>query len=71
MEIRELNSREIEAVSGADIGTVGAGIATVGLSILIVSNPVGLVGLGAATALAYAGGTMIGDGATGGDIWSS
>lgn len=48
-----------------DYGQIGAGIAAVGLGVLLVSNPVGWFGIVAAGASSLAGGFMIGDGAMG------
>ncbi|MOA63657.1 hypothetical protein D3C78_1894570 [compost metagenome] len=60
--MRELNIMDLEVVSdGVDWGQFGAGVATVALGAFIVSNPVGLLGLGAASALSYFGGVVIGD----------
>ena len=60
--MQELSLNEIEDVSGGwNIYEYGAGLASVALSIAIVSNPVGLVGLAGASTLAYFGGTFIGD----------
>ncbi|WNF46505.1 hypothetical protein RHP75_19345 [Pseudomonas sp. SG20056] len=68
--MRELSLVDLEVVSGgADWGEVGAGLASVALSVAIVSTPVGLVGLGAAGALAYTGGVAIGDGLIEGDAF--
>lgn len=68
--MRDLTSEEWQLVSGGtDWGEVGAGVAAVGVSIMIVSNPVGLVGLGAAAALAYTGGVAIGDGMINGNAF--
>ena len=68
--MKELNIAELEMVSGGvDWTQVGVGIASVTASIVIVSNPVGLVGLGAAATLAYFGGAVIGDGLVEGNIF--
>jgi hypothetical protein len=69
--MRNLTDAEWEIVSGGtDWGEVGAGVAAVGVSIVIVSNPVGLVGLGAAAAIAYVGGVAIADGMINGNAFS-
>ncbi|WP_412486862.1 hypothetical protein [Shewanella chilikensis] len=69
--MQELAVNEIEQVSGgaANWGEAGAGAAFVGLSIAIVSGPIGWVGLGAAAGFAYFGGTLIGSGLSGNDVW--
>lgn len=68
--MRELNVSELEVVSGgADWTQVGVGVGSVAVAIAIVSNPVGLVGLAAATAFAYFGGVVIGDGLVEGDVF--
>lgn len=69
--MQELTMSEIEQVNGggADWGEFGAGAAMVGLSIAMVSGPIGWVGVGAAAGFAYFGGTMMGSGFSGNDVW--
>ena len=69
--MRDLTDNEWTMVSGGtDWGEVSAGVAAVSVSIVIVSNPVGLVGLGASAATAYIGGVAIGDGMINGNAFN-
>ncbi|GIU33019.1 hypothetical protein L2719_17475 [Shewanella schlegeliana] len=70
--MEELTMDEMKVVNGggADWGEVGAGIGFIGLSLAMVSGPIGWIGLGAATGFSYFGGTLVGSGISGNNVWS-
>lgn len=66
-----LNETQIAQVSGgeANWGETAAGIAAVTLAVAVAASPVGLFGAAAATGISYFGGTLIGSGLMGLDVW--
>ncbi|MDC8830236.1 hypothetical protein [Alteromonas gilva] len=69
--MQNLTERELLVISGgeADWGEVAAGVGAVTLAVAIAATPVGVIGAALATGISYFGGTLVGSGLTGGDVW--
>ncbi len=69
--MQDLTENELFAVSGgeANWGEVAAGIGAIKLAVAIAATPVGVIGAAVATGVSYFGGTFVGSGLSGGDVW--